>query len=273
MTAWSSGVVTANGLRIHFHRTGGDHPPLVLSHGATDAGLCWTRLARALEADYDVIMPDARGHGQSEEPRDGYSSEARATDLAEFIQALRLDRPVVGGHSMGAQTTFTLLADYPGLARAAILEDGVFRPRGAARSPADREAFAARTRALLAERVAIGRDGLIARGRGEHPDWAEEEFGPWADAKLAVSPSFAAVRPAESRDWWEVLPAMTEPMLVITADPNRGGIVTPETAAEMASLQPLARVVRIRNAGHNVRREQFGAYLQAVRAFLTEVVG
>jgi pimeloyl-ACP methyl ester carboxylesterase len=173
----------------------------------------------------------------------------------------------------GGQTTFTLLADFPGLARCAILEDGVFRPRDAPRSEADRMAMADRTRALIEERAAVGRDGLIARGRAQHPDWDEVEFGPWADAKLAVSPTFAAVRPPESRDWWEALPAVTEPFLLITADPERGGIVTPETAAEMAGRQPLARVVRIRDAGHNVRREQFDAYLAAVRGFLAYTVG
>jgi pimeloyl-ACP methyl ester carboxylesterase len=48
--------------------TGGDHPPLLLAHGYTDSGLYWTRVARALEADYNVIMPDARGHGQTPGP-------------------------------------------------------------------------------------------------------------------------------------------------------------------------------------------------------------
>src|SRR5215472_4808053 len=108
MTEWSSGDVSANGIRIHYHRTGGDKPPLVLNHGATDNGLCWTRLARALEADYDLIMPDARGHGLSEAPASGYGTQERAADLAGLIEALRLDRPAVGGHSMGVGTTFRL---------------------------------------------------------------------------------------------------------------------------------------------------------------------
>lgn len=60
MGEWLSGDVIANGIRIHYYRTGGDKPPLVLSHGATDNGLCWVRLTRALESEYDVIMPDAR---------------------------------------------------------------------------------------------------------------------------------------------------------------------------------------------------------------------
>ncbi|TMF04127.1 MAG: alpha/beta fold hydrolase, partial [Chloroflexi bacterium] len=66
MSDWTSGDVNSNGIRIHYTRTRGHKPVLVLAHGATDSGLCWTRLARELESDYDVIMPDARGHGLSE---------------------------------------------------------------------------------------------------------------------------------------------------------------------------------------------------------------
>jgi pimeloyl-ACP methyl ester carboxylesterase len=60
MSTWQSGELTANGLRIHFTRTGGDKPPMVLSHGVTDYGLCWTPIAQALESDYEIVMVDAR---------------------------------------------------------------------------------------------------------------------------------------------------------------------------------------------------------------------
>jgi pimeloyl-ACP methyl ester carboxylesterase len=270
MGEWQSGYVVANGLRIHYTRTGGDKPSLVLSHGATDNGLCWTRLARALESDYDVIMPDARGHGLSDEPTDGYASEARATDLAEFIRALGLDRPAVGGHSMGAQTTFCLLSMYPGLARCAILEDPVFRPRGEQPSEADRQARAAQTRRSIEENRSLGREGVIANGKVQHPTWSDEEFGPWADAKLSVKPSFAQVRGPERLFWWEELPKQRTPTLLVTADPDKGAIVPPEVAEEAASLNPNLKVVWITGAGHNIRREQFDAFLQAVRAFLAE---
>jgi pimeloyl-ACP methyl ester carboxylesterase len=268
MTDWYSGDVVANGLRIHYYRTGGDKPPLVLSHGATDSGLCWTRLARALESDYDVIMPDARGHGLSEEPKDGYASDARAADLAGFIRALGLEKPAVGGHSMGAQTTFYLLANDPGLVRCAILEDPVFRPRDDQPGDADRLARAEQMRRTMEENRALGRDGIIAKGRALHPAWAEEEFGPWADAKLNVKPSFAEVRPPERLLWWEELPKQTTPTLLVTGDPELGAIVTPDVAREAARLQPNLKVVRLSGAGHNVRREQFEGFVQAVRAFL-----
>ena len=60
MATWTEHDILTNGIRLHYYRTGGDKSPLVLCHGFSDNGLCWTPLARELEADYDVIMVDAR---------------------------------------------------------------------------------------------------------------------------------------------------------------------------------------------------------------------
>lgn len=61
MTNWIRGVCDANGINIHYLRTGGHKPPLIPLHGLTGSGACWIPLARALEDDFDVVMPDARG--------------------------------------------------------------------------------------------------------------------------------------------------------------------------------------------------------------------
>ncbi|HLZ08200.1 MAG TPA: alpha/beta hydrolase, partial [Chloroflexota bacterium] len=186
MSDWLSDDVIANGIRIHYYRTGGSKPPLVLSHGATDDGLCWTRLAKALESDYDVIMPDARGHGLSEAPESGYNADDRAADLAGFVEALKLDRPAIGGHSMGASTSFYAVANYPGRFRSAILEDPPFRDPAAQPGPGTDADRATRMRQQNSERKTMTREAIMAMGRAEHPSWSEEEFGPWADSKKRV---------------------------------------------------------------------------------------
>jgi pimeloyl-ACP methyl ester carboxylesterase len=271
VTDWFSGDVVANGIKIHYARTGGDKRPLVLAHGATDNGLCWTRVARALESEYDVIMPDARGHGLSEAPPMGYSNADHASDLAGFIRALGLERPAVGGHSMGAATTMRLIADEPSLMSCAILEDPpiwigerqVAGPSG--ENP--REAI----RRMVLDAQANGREAAMARGRANSPTWDETEFGPWADAKLQVSRPFLeelGTSVGRPQDWRELLPRAQCPVVLITSDPERGGIVTPEAAAEAQRLLPSLQVVRLSGAGHNIRREQFEPFVAAVRAFL-----
>ena len=59
MSEWQSATIVANGIQIHYTRTGGDKPPFVLAHGFSDDGLCWTPVAEQVAVDYDVIMADA----------------------------------------------------------------------------------------------------------------------------------------------------------------------------------------------------------------------
>jgi N-formylmaleamate deformylase len=270
-TEWQSGDVVANGVRQHYYRTGGAKPPLVLAHGATDDGLCWTPLAKVLEADYDVVMPDARGHGLSAAPSDGFGAAERAADLAALIRALGLERPAVGGHSMGAGTTLQLIATEPDLARCAILEDPGLRPPGAGPSDAEQEARRQRMRANAEANKAMSREALIASAREHNPSWSEDELGPWADSKQRLSLAFVeARRGPEPTAWQDLLRRVRCPVLLVTADPERGAIVTPEAAEEAGGILPGLRVVRLSGAGHNIRREQFGPYLRAVRAFLAE---
>lgn len=96
-----SGRCQANGIDIHFLRTGGDKPPLVALHGLIGSGACLSPLARTLEADFDVILPDARGHGRSSAPASGYSYPELAADVIGLIEKLELDAPILLGHSMG----------------------------------------------------------------------------------------------------------------------------------------------------------------------------
>ena len=277
---WRSGEARANGIRQHYWRTGegSGKPVLVLAHGATDNGLCWTRVAKALEGEWDILLPDARGHGLSEAPEEDYSAGARAADLAALIRELRLERPVVGGHSMGAATTLRLAAEQPGLVRAAILEDpglrAAERPGGdwGRREQEEAEARRERMRRNAEEAKALGREGMMARARERNAHWHEDEVGPWADAKLQVSERFSLARRGQERpDWRELLPRVQCPTLLLTADPERGGIVTPDMAAEAQRLLPSLVVQRIEGAGHSIHRDKFEEVLRAAREFLARV--
>jgi pimeloyl-ACP methyl ester carboxylesterase len=126
MTDWNMAVCKTNGIIIHYTRTGGGKPTLVLLHGLTANGACWTGLAHLLEKEYDIIMPDARGHGESSVPDYGYRYEDHANDIIGLINFLRLPPPVLLGHSMGGMTAAVVASRSPKLLRGLILADPTF---------------------------------------------------------------------------------------------------------------------------------------------------
>ncbi len=267
MASWQSGYVEANGLRLHYTRTGGAKPVVVLAHGFSDDGLCWTPVAQALEVDYDLVMMDARGHGLSDAPPQGYGVTELADDLAGAIRALGLERPAILGHSMGGATTLKLAGTYPELPGAILIEDAGARNAGAARTPEDQERQA-RMRAWITGLRDKTRAELIATQHAEQPLWSQAELSPWADSKLRLSPNVLNRLGAAPIDWEPVLKAIRCPALLITADPERGAMVTTEAARDIQTIVPQLRVAHIPGAGHNVRREQFVRYVEVVRGFL-----
>ncbi|MEO7911017.1 MAG: alpha/beta hydrolase [Roseiflexaceae bacterium] len=270
MSSWQSAEVEANGLRLHYTRTGGDKPPLVLTHGFSDDGLCWTPVARALEGDYDVIMVDARGHGQSQAASQNYSDVDLGHDLASVITALGLRRPAVLGHSMGAATALAMAGAHPQVPGLILLEDPPARwIAHAAAVPAD-QAWQARMLDWITGLQSKTREQLIAAQQAETPGWSEDELGPWADSKLRLSLTVLQRGTPPVIDWPTLVSGITCPALLITADTAKRAIVSAADAAALQQLIPQLRVAHIANAGHSIRRDQFDRYMQVVRDFLSE---
>lgn len=268
MQPWTEGDVSTNGIRLHYHRTGaGDKPALVLLHGITDSGLCWSPVAQALENDYDVIMVDARGHGQSDAPETGYGWRDHAADVIGLLDALALPRPSLLGHSMGATTAAGVASLAPGRLACVVLEDPPWRPLSEANTPEQNAAFAAQWRADTLAQKARASEELVAGMRAHAPHWSDAELGPWAEAKRQVSPNVLDFVTAPALDWSETVAKITVPLLLITGET---AIVGDEVAQEVVRLAPNGQRAHIAGAGHNIRRDQFGAFVAAARAFLRE---
>ncbi len=276
MGSWQSGFVQANGIRVHYNRTGGDLPKLVLAHGVTDDGLCWTPLARALESEFDIVMVDARAHGESEAPEAGYEPATLAADLAAVIREIGLDRPAILGHSMGAITALALAGTFPELPGAILAEDPPPWWMGPMPPAADGRDIVADIRASIVEMLKLNREDLIAHQRAETPWWPEEDFAPWAESKLRFNENGLGLfskSVVTSVDWLTTLPRITCPLLLITADTERGAIVPPIAASRLKEMVPQTRVVHIPDAGHSIHRDQQAAFLDTVRTFLATIKG
>ncbi|MFP3896526.1 MAG: alpha/beta fold hydrolase [Anaerolineales bacterium] len=261
MSNWKSGDVIVNGLKLHYTRTGGEKPPLVMVHGYSDNGLCWTRVARILEEDYDLIMYDVRGHGLSDDAPEGGESEGMVHDAAGLIEALDLDRPGMMGHSMGAAITAGTAAFYPDLLSYIILEDVPWWADAEAQ-----ERWHQRSPEQPGEEPQT-REEWVAFCRRRSPHWHEDEVQPWADAKMQFS-EHEELDLSIPLAWQEIARKITCPALLITGDPEEGAIVAPEVAQEALELMPQAELAHIEGASHNIRRSQFEAYMEAIQDFL-----
>jgi N-formylmaleamate deformylase len=279
MPDWSEGDVPVNGTNIHYYRTGRQGaPPVVLLHGFTDSGLCWRHLVNDLTADYDLVMIDAVGHGKSGGPEHGFRTRA-AGDVLAVIDALGLGRPALVGHSMGAATASAAAAEGGDRIRAIALEDPGWRdtapapiaentanPGEGSRAPLGSPAWVAWNK----QYKALSPEERRTRSAEERPNWPEIDRGDWADAKAQFNLDVLAHQNDPRPPWREIVARITCPVLLITADPDRGAIVTPEAAEEATKLWRTGRVVHIPGAGHNIRREQYEPYRAAVTAFLAE---
>ena len=263
-----SGSVSVEGVRIAYHRTGGEKPPVILLHGFTDNGLCWNRIPQELEPAYDVIMTDARGHGESGLDERGAGVAVQAADVRAVIQSLGLVQPILIGHSMGADVAALTAAQNPGLVRAVVLEDPPWPYVEKERVfDSGRHSTEERKASILKTRTTPQED-LIAVGKQSNPGWDESEFSQWARAKQQVNPQIAELFSQERPHWTEIVEQIHCPGLVFTGDNTRGAIVTPQAAALIKVKWPQAQVVHLSGAGHNIRREQYAAYMQALNGFL-----
>ena len=277
MLEWSDGYVIANGLKIHYYRTGGNKPPVVINHGAGDDGLCWTHLAKELEQDYDLIMPDARGHGKSASGQGDYSTRQRVADLAGVIQALNLDFPIVGGHSMGADTSIHLAAEYPQLARAVFLEDPPIIPSGDALfagAAADGKDIGKMMKRFMFLFKVLPKFIGVRMARKGSPTYPDDEIIPWTESKKRMS--FDFLNSMTMLDFnqsapFEVFKKVTVPVLLFIGDREKMSIVTQETAQEAKRVNDKVQVVHLEGASHDIRRTRFDGYLPALKKFLGEV--
>ncbi|NDJ74907.1 MAG: alpha/beta hydrolase [Chloroflexi bacterium] len=265
---WDKQLVASNGIYLNVYRTGRPGLPLVLLHGITDDALCWTRVAQELETTCDVVLIDARGHGFSDKPETGYASTDHAADVVGVIDALGLDRPVLLGHSMGAEVAAHVAATYPDRVRGVILEDPPWMAQDF--TSAERAELCGEWETGIRQDHTLTQAQLIEKQRLEEPDWNDADYEVWANAKPRVSSQVA--RFIETMGGWrEIVPCIVCPLLLITANPERGAVVTPDVSAEIVSLARSGRSVCIDEAGHSIRRDRFEAYMVTVRAALKEM--
>lgn len=263
MTCWNTAVCEINGINIHYTRTGGNKLPLILLHGLMTNGLCWTGLAHVLEKDYDVIMPDARGHGKSSVPGFGYRYEDHANDIAGLINALRLPHPILLGHSMGGMTAAVVASRKPNLLRGLVLAEPTFLSPEVQREVRDSDVADQHRRMLnmpLSE--------VVADARNRHPNRSAETIELLARARLQTSMAAFDVLTPPNPDYKILVSAIDVPSLIVFGDK---GVISSVVADELQLLNPRFQAEQIKAAGHSVHLDQPERFAAVVGTFIRSI--
>ena len=116
--------VELRGLPFHYRDWGGDGRQVLLLHGLASTCHIWDLVAPLLAEDFRIAAMDQRGHGQSAQVDDGYDFAAVLGDAAAMIEHLGWQRPIVVGHSWGADVALELAVAHPESVSGLIFVDG-----------------------------------------------------------------------------------------------------------------------------------------------------
>jgi pimeloyl-ACP methyl ester carboxylesterase len=120
-------TVPGDGVSLHARDWGGEGAPVVLLHGLASNARIWDGVAQRLAgAGLRVAALDLRGHGESEQPAAGYDFATVCRDLEATLAALGAGRPVLVGHSWGANVALQYAAERAGAVAGLVLVDGGF---------------------------------------------------------------------------------------------------------------------------------------------------
>jgi pimeloyl-ACP methyl ester carboxylesterase len=111
----------------------------------------------------------------------------------------------------------------------------------------------------------------IAKGVAQNPGWHALEVEPWAQSKAEVDHNvFGYFGSFDRYPWREAFARIRCPGLLITGDPDKMAIVTPDTAREAVALWQGGEVAHMAGAGHCIHRDRHAETMAAVDAFLRE---
>jgi pimeloyl-ACP methyl ester carboxylesterase len=102
-----------NQIKMGFETLGWKQTPLVLIHGFGLDRSIWREMVRQYMVDQMVILPDMRGHGESDTPGTIATMSQMAEDVVDLLDYLGIERAIICGHSMGGYVSLAFVEQNP----------------------------------------------------------------------------------------------------------------------------------------------------------------
>jgi pimeloyl-[acyl-carrier protein] methyl ester esterase len=244
-------IETETGAKLYYSDQGAGRP-VVFLHGWAMSGRVW-RFQEELSDRFRIILPDQRGHGQSD-PADSYAVEAFASDLASLFRNLELRDAVLVGWSMGAQVALQAYPEIRSALAGLVLVGGTPRfttdqdyPHG--KPPLEVKGMGVRLRRDYQKTMGEFFRGMFVEGEMESEQYQrivhEIVMGGRSPAAEAAAKSLLILSSADLRGR---LSSVDRPTLLIHGD---GDAICPASASEyMSKRLPRATLKIMKGCGH-----------------------
>jgi pimeloyl-ACP methyl ester carboxylesterase len=266
--------ITVNDLRLHYRQWGrAGQRSVILLHACGCHAHWWDGIGPTLAAEYRVIAPDLRGHGDSERPEPpDYRFEAYMSDLAGLVKALGLRDFVLVGHSMGGAVGLLYASTQPVGLVAAVGADMMCEISG---EVLDRLHQAGRR----PQPIFPTREDAESRFRFEPPETsalpevlqnlAREAICRMDEGNWTFKFDRRALKQSSFRVW-DLLPDIKSPVLIVHGELST--IMPAANAERVAEGLLCGEWATIPGAYHNLMLDNPTGFIQVIQEFFAKVL-
>jgi pimeloyl-ACP methyl ester carboxylesterase len=261
-------VALSDGIKLAYLEIGDPRGrAVVLIHGYTDNARDWVPLIPYLSAKDRLIVVDIRGHGRSSKPECCYTRLDFAYDIKLLLDALKVERADIVGHSLGSIIAQTFAEYWPERTRKVVLISSTGGPRPCAPAAPAGFDYASQIRKL---KEPIDPDSPFMVAWWSSPTPVDEEFirrQRRDSARIPLQVWLAVLdQGLGTTDLQATLPRLKAPSLLIwgQADPIMGE----EVRSTLREAMPDAQVKIFEGLGHNPFWESPGAVASVINEFL-----
>ena len=233
--------INVNGIEFAYTRHGAG-TPLVLLHGYPLDGSIWSELVPLLTDQFELIIPDLRGFGESTTGDTAATMDTFASDVARLVDHLGFEKAALAGHSMGGYVALAFAKKHPdrvrglGLVSSQVLADPPERKQG---------------RYDTADQVAAKGIGVVVEAMTSKltPDERVRAFAQSVMEQQRPNGIIGALKAmAEREDLSTLLPDVKYPVVLVHGDAD--ALIPIERAREVKNAIPRAHLVELKGVGH-----------------------
>lgn len=230
-----------NNINLSYERNG-TGTPLVLIHGFPLDLSIWDNVAPLLENDFDVIVPDLRGFGESSTVDEPYAMLDFANDIASLLDFLGVEKAAFAGHSMGGYVALAFAKEYPDRVSGLALVSS----QAAADAP-ERKAGRYKTAKDVFEKgVDVVAEAMTPKLSANEKVQEFTNLLMKAQSSAGVIGALKAM--AEREDFTPVISQFAFPVVLIHGDAD--ALIPIDRAKEIKSILPTAQLIKLKKAGH-----------------------